>query len=39
MYSPFPGRCDSKWSSEYKTKSSIVKVEVSLQMSRMKRNL
>jgi len=36
---PVSGRWDSKWSSEYKTKSRMVKVEVSFQMSRMKKNL
>ena len=36
---PVPGRWDSKWSSEYKTKPSMVKVEVSFQTSRLKRNL
>jgi len=30
---------DSKWSSEHKTKSSMVKVEFSFQMSHLKRNL
>ena len=35
--SPFPRRWDSKWSSEYKTKSSMVKVHVSFQMRPLKR--
>jgi len=39
QYSPFPRRWDLKWSSEYKTKSSMVKVHVSSQMSHLKRDL
>jgi len=38
-YSPFPRRRDSKWSSECKSKSSRVKVQVSFPMSHSKRDL
>jgi len=38
IYSPFPRRCDSKCSSKRKSKSSMINVHISFQMSRSKRD-
>ena len=38
-YRPFPRRWDSKYSSKYKSKSSMAKVQVSFEMSHLKRDL
>jgi len=38
-YSPFPTRWDLKYSSKCKSKSSMVKIQVSFQMSPLKRDL